>query len=66
MNPPRSRWEFFDSDGKIEDSSYIYQTTTMKNHGFFSFFLNGISMGISQQVDDIDGKASNGSKVPAK
>jgi hypothetical protein len=23
-------------------------------------------MGISQQVDDIDGKASNGSKVPAK
>ena len=33
---------------------------------FSAFFLNGISMGISQQVDDIDGKASNGSKVPAK
>ena len=54
--------------GKLRIFPYIYQTTTMKNHGFFSFFFKtGISMGISLQVDDIDGKASsNWSKVPAK
>ena len=39
MNPPRSRWDFFDSDGKIEDFSIHLSNHYHEKPWLFQFFF---------------------------